>query len=75
MHYRTVGFVLVISLIVAICQWSTGQEPTSIIGSRWWPSEWGADDQRGALNRITPAKVVQASRLIKEGKVYELGRV
>lgn len=75
MHYRTVGFVLVVSLIVAICQWSTGQEPTSIIGSRWWPSEWGADDQRGALNRITPAKVVQASRLIKEGKVYELGRV
>jgi len=25
----------------------------------WWPSEWGADDQAGALNRLTPAKVLE----------------
>ena len=23
---------------------------------KWWPSEWGADDQRGSMNRLTPAK-------------------
>ena len=45
------------------------------IGSRWWPSEWGAADQRGAANRITPAKVLEAGRLIRTGKVYSLGQV
>jgi kynurenine formamidase len=41
----------------------------------WYPSRWGADDQRGAANRITPAKVIEASRLIVRGTVYQLGRV
>ena len=27
--------------------------PETPIGPRWWPSEWGADDQRGAANRLT----------------------
>ena len=45
------------------------------VGSRWWPSEWGAADQRGAANRITPAKVLEAARLIRTGKVYSLGQV
>lgn len=45
------------------------------IGKRWWPSPWGADDQRGAANRITPTKVVEASGLIKDGRIYQLGRV
>ena len=43
--------------------------------SRWYPSRWGADDQRGAANRLTPAKVLEARDLIKQGKVYQLGRV
>ncbi len=42
---------------------------------RWWPSPWGADDQRGALNRLTPAKVLEAAALIRQGQVYDLGRV
>ena len=37
------------------------------------PSEWGADDQMGAANRITPASIKKASRLIKTGKTYSLG--
>lgn len=41
----------------------------------WWPSEWGANDERGAANRITPQKVLQAISLIEEGRIYELGRV
>lgn len=45
------------------------------IGPKWWPSEWGPKDQRGALNRITPQKILQAAALIKEGKIYQLGRV
>ena len=39
------------------------------------PSEWGADDQRGAANRLTPAKVLEAVELIETGKVYQLGKV
>ena len=45
------------------------------IGPQWWPSEWGPNDQRGAVNRITPQKILQAASLIKEGKIYPLGRV
>jgi kynurenine formamidase len=49
--------------------------PETPIGPKWWPSEWGADDQRGAANRLTPAKVLEANRLIRSGKVYSLGRL
>lgn len=53
---------------------STVQQETPI-GEKWWPSSWGADDQRGAANRITPAKVQEAVRLIRTGKIYSLGRL
>jgi kynurenine formamidase len=45
------------------------------IGPKWWPSRWGPQDEAGASNWITPAKVLEAARLIKTGKIYELGRV
>jgi kynurenine formamidase len=44
-------------------------------GSTWYPSRWGAGDQRGAANRITPAKVLEARNLITKGALYQLGRV
>jgi kynurenine formamidase len=40
----------------------------------WWPSAlWGAGDQAGASNWITPEKIREAVSLVKTGKVYELG--
>ncbi len=45
------------------------------VGSRWWPSEWGPDDQRGAVNRLSSMNVLEAARLITTGTVYQLGRV
>ena len=42
---------------------------------KWWPAKYGADDQRGALNLLTAAKVIEASQLITDGKVYDLGQV
>jgi kynurenine formamidase len=42
---------------------------------RWYPSRWGAEDQRGAANRLTPAKVLEAKNLITKGTVYQLGHV
>jgi kynurenine formamidase len=34
--------------------------------------KWGADDELGTLNYITPDKVVQAAGLVKQGKVLSL---
>ncbi len=36
-------------------------------------SPYGADDTLGAINNLSPAKVVAAARLIKTGKSYPLG--
>ena len=36
------------------------------------PSKWGADDERGAGNHMTPATVLRAARLIKTGEAIEL---
>jgi hypothetical protein len=38
----------------------------------WWPSRYGPDDQAGALNEITPAKVVEAVGLVRRGVVFDL---
>jgi kynurenine formamidase len=40
----------------------------------WWPSRYGPEDERGALNEITPDKIVAAARLVRTGRVYDLGR-
>jgi kynurenine formamidase len=37
------------------------------------PSPYGANDQAGAINRITPAKTLEASKLIKRGKAMRMG--
>jgi kynurenine formamidase len=39
------------------------------------PSKWGAADERGSANLMTSETVLRATRLIREGKVYELGKV
>jgi kynurenine formamidase len=44
-------------------------------GDRWWPSPFGAEDQLGMLNHITEAKRLAALRLVREGRVHDLGRV
>jgi hypothetical protein len=41
----------------------------------WPPSPYGPDDQIGMLNEITPLKVLEAARLVKRGRVYDLGHI
>ncbi len=42
----------------------------------WWPHPiWGAGDQAGGSNWITPSKIMEALLLVKDGKTYELGQV
>jgi kynurenine formamidase len=42
---------------------------------RWWPSPFGADDQLGMLNHVDEAKRLAALSLVREGRLYDLGRV
>ncbi|MCP5144144.1 MAG: cyclase family protein [Gammaproteobacteria bacterium] len=39
----------------------------------WCPSHWGAEDQIGAANRLTPALAAAAAGLVKKGRTYALG--
>ena len=39
----------------------------------WCKSKWGADDEKGAANLLNPALTLEAAKLIKTGKVYQLG--
>jgi kynurenine formamidase len=39
--------------------------------SNW--GRWGADDERGALNLIGSAEVLKSMRLVRHGRVYQLG--
>ena len=41
-------------------------------GTTNW-GRWGADDQRGALNLLTPEVVLAATRVCRTGTVYNLG--
>jgi hypothetical protein len=54
---------------------SGGPSGETPIGAKWWPSRYGPDDQRGAANLMTPARALEASRLIRTGQTYQLGRV
>jgi kynurenine formamidase len=42
---------------------------------RWWPSEFGEDDQLGMLNHVDDAKRREALGLVRHGRLYDLGRI
>lgn len=65
---------LAATLLTAVLTAAAGPAVAQESG-KWWPSEWGAEDQKGAANRLTPAKVLEAAAEITTGKVYDLGRV
>jgi kynurenine formamidase len=41
----------------------------------WWPSAFGADDELGMLNHLTAEKRLAALASVREGRLYDLGRV
>ena len=65
-HIAKVAITLLTCVTAAHAQTSSDGE--------WWPSEWGPDDERGSANRLTDDKVLEATALIREGRMYELGR-
>jgi kynurenine formamidase len=48
---------------------------TEVEAARWWPSPFGAEDQLGMLNHIDEAKRLAALQLVRQGRVFDLGRV
>ena len=66
------GSIVALELISAVANAQSWSPPSP--GQRC-PSKWGAADERGAANLLTPESVLNASRLIRTGEVIELGRV
>ena len=62
--------LLVLSLGSASASAQDWQPPTD---AERCPSRWGADDERGTANLMTPEVVLRAARLIQTGEVIELG--
>ncbi len=67
MSYRSLPILLLFCMATA--------QANDYLPSKWWPSTWGADDERGALNHLTPAKTLAAAALINTGVIYDMGRV
>ena len=55
-HKLFILFVLVFGVLALTATITLTQES-------WFPSEWGPDDRRGAVNRLTPEKVLEAVSL------------
>lgn len=69
-----VGASLALAAFSALLTLSAGAQTRE--SGPWWPNpEWGPDDQAGASNRITEAKVVEALQLATTGRIYELGQI
>ena len=64
--------LIVLSALVA--SHASAQSWTPPTDSQRCPSKWGAADQRGAGNHMKPETVLRATRLIRTGEVFELGR-
>ena len=52
---------------------ASAQAGNNPVDENWWPSEFGADDEAGATNYITPEKRMAAAQLVKTGRVATLG--
>ena len=52
----------------------TREEALSYLRERRNWERWGADDQRGAINLITPEKRIRAASLVRSGRSVSLSR-
>jgi kynurenine formamidase len=53
----------------------SGAQMSTSVEQRWWPSAFGPDDELGMLNHIDDAKRRDALRLVRDGRLFDLGRV
>ncbi len=52
---------------------AVGLSPPLLAEDSWYPSKYGALDTLGAIHNLSPAKVVEAAKLVRTGKTYALG--
>ena len=71
MRNRLTGIATALSAVALFTV--TAQAGNNPVDEKWWPSEFGPNDQAGATNYITPAKRMAAARLVKTGRVATLG--
>ncbi len=81
--YFTVSLMIVLGLVYVRAQSKPDSEQHPVVTieqvNRWetelsnW-GRWGKEDERGALNLVTPQKEVQAARLVKDGVTVSLAR-
>jgi kynurenine formamidase len=69
------ALILAHGLLLALGSSAFGQSWTPPSATERCPSKWGAADERGAANHVTPASVLRAAKLIRTGEMFELGRV
>jgi kynurenine formamidase len=73
---RLVTKLGLVGLAAGACLWGAAVfAANNPVDEKWWPSEFGASDERGAANYIDDAKRLEAIKLVKKGKVASLGRV
>ena len=63
--------LLTCALVLPLCALAQTWQPPA--PAQRCPSKWGASDERGAANHMSPQTVLRATRLIKTGEVIELG--
>jgi Putative cyclase len=69
---------LAIVTVVALCALATdaaAQTWQPPLPNERCPSKWGAADERGSGNHMTPSNVLRAAQLIKTGETFELSHV
>jgi kynurenine formamidase len=49
------------------------QPPDAHADDDWYPSRYGPEDTLGAINQLSPEKVLEAARLVTTGRTYALG--
>jgi kynurenine formamidase len=67
---RTLGVGILLVSAVTVAQSAAAQTRER---GPWWPSVHGPQDQAGASNYVTPAKILAALTIPKTGQTYELG--
>jgi kynurenine formamidase len=65
--------------LIGVRYMSAQQPPPPVndkpLTEKWAPTEWGPNDKAGSVNRTTPAMVLKAMSLVKQGKVATLGKL
>jgi len=70
------SIVIALAVVVIFVQspaWAQSWQPPA--DNQRCPSKWGATDERGSANLMSPETVLRAARLIRTGEVIELGHV